>query len=271
VVLLSWLPALFVVLIVAIGYFLNRDRLVQAARAATTKSAFSAELSLPSRDAFPLAPSAGQDKLEGHALQAALKELCSYAKRLKPDWIVGVHPGGRMLSVLLADAIEFPHDRCLFIRTSADRHSRVVFEPSPTFPNSRLEGTMLVVDDISRSGDTLETIKRFLIEKNYYGEISLERAKFAVLLVVAEPDDPPAKFRPDWVYYRTDKRDFRLPWSELSVKIGSAYAHRRQKMAYDDTVIRQYERLVSDFSYALSIAQKYVNQSSATNFPKPAR
>ena len=122
---------------------------------------------------------------------------------------------------------------------------------------------MLIIDDISRTGRTLHFLKRYLIALNYKACskgtdftdcFRLDRVYFAALLVVLQKDEVDNQFRPDRTYYRTSDRFFKLPWSEFSAKLDEAFAMRRKKMNFDSNVISQYERISSDYDFALQFA-----------------
>jgi len=260
---LFFLPAaLLFVVILAVGQR-NRDYLFEIARSLQNQKAFAPENALSPRDAIRPTPDSNREQLDGAALHEVLEELSAYVRLIKPDWIAGVHPGGRLLSVYVADQIDFPKNRCLFVRTSPDRTDSIEFEPKSDIPNEPLQGKIVIIDDISRTGDTLSSLKWFLMRKNYIEGYQLTEVYFAVLLVVSEEGASRSRFRPDWVYFRTDKKFFRLPWSELSIETAAAYAHRRQGLSYSQAVIDRHEKIVSDPDYALHLAKSYISKACA--------
>jgi hypoxanthine phosphoribosyltransferase len=260
---------LTIVLIIVLGFFYRKDEVFDIARALQNKRAFEPPVPITSPAPLPQLPD-DLEVLDRPRLIAAIEELSEYAKSARPDWIVGVHPGGRLLSVYIANRINFPPERCLFVRTSANRSRSIVFEPQRSQLNRPIAGKMLAIDDISRTGQTLLTLKRFFISQNYREteaddpEFKLKIVRFAIMLIVAQPEKTGWKFRPDHVCYRTNERYFRLPWSKLSSEIEVAFASRRQEMDFDGNVITAYERIAKDYDYALEVAQRYMEDDSIT-------
>ena len=251
---LVWLPGFVLVAAAATTYFIYRDDLIEIGRTLhNQKLLFTSERVLAQREELPLLDENAE--LTKPNLRDAVVKLVAYSKQLNPDWIVGVHPGGRLLSVYVADRIGLDQSKCGFVRTDPDRTDRLVLELPP---NEKMTGRLLLVDDISRTGDTLDALKWFFIERNFSSICALDRINFAVLLVVSDPDNAYA-FRPDWVRFRTEKKWFRLPWTDLAVRIKTAFAFRKMGLQFSQAAIDQHEQLVSDYNYALGLARKYID------------
>ena len=247
-----WLAPLVLVGVVGAGYYAHRHDLIELGRTLhNQKILFTSNQLLAPRAELP--PVADIVSLSTSALNDAVARLIEYATEVNPDWIVGVHPGGRLLSVYMADKINLDASRCLFVRTDPDRTDRLVFELPP---NEKMSGTLLVIDDISRTGDTLEALKLFFVERNFTDVCALQRIYFAVLLVVSIADYEES-FRPDWVRFRTDNRWFKLPWTDLAVKVKTTFAAKRMGLHFDPNVIEQHERMTIDHNYTLGLAKKY--------------
>lgn len=260
---------LTIVLMIVFGFFYRKDEVFNIARALQNKRAFEPPLPITSPAPLPQLPDE-LGALDKARLMSAIEELSEYAKSVRPDWIVGVHPGGRLLSVYIANRIKFPRDRCLFVRTSANRSRSIVFEPQRSQLNRPIAGKMLAIDDISRTGQTLLTLKRFFISQNYREpeaddpEFKLKIVRFAIMLIVTQPEKTGWNFRPDHVCYRTNEHYFRLPWSTLSSEIEMAFASRRQKMDFDGNVITAYEHIAKDYDYALEVARRFMEDDTIT-------
>src|ERR1700752_1236475 len=50
-------------------------------------------------------------------LLLGIHDLEEYVSSYDPELIVGLHPGGRLLSVYVANKISFPKHRCIFAHT----------------------------------------------------------------------------------------------------------------------------------------------------------
>src|ERR1700674_4116947 len=117
-IILALVPALLLSSIIFAGFFLYRDEIVSVARSLQNKNAFTPFSALPPREAVPIIKSGTGDEFAEMYLGEAMSKLVTYVKAIEPDWLVGVHPGGRLVSVLLAEQVNFPPNRCLYVRTS---------------------------------------------------------------------------------------------------------------------------------------------------------
>ena len=251
-------PALLIIVIVFAGYFWNRDQLFAVAVSLKNKKLFTEQSSLPTRHDRRLLSLSGDDRLDGGQLKKSVDDLVGYAKKIKPTWIVGVHPGGRLLSTFVGDQIGLPSYRCLYIRTN--RHREVVFVPPINAP---LEGTVLIIDDISRTGKTFNSIKYELIEKNYSEKFRLTKVYVAVIAVEFKQEAEDT-FRPDFAVYRTEVEHLKFPWSEFSARIGVAITRKNDGLTFDESVMSEYVRLIEDYEFARELGKQYLEESSET-------
>lgn len=182
----------------------------------------------------------------------AVGSLIQYAREVKPDWIVGVHPGGRLLSVYVADALSMDSTRCAFLSTSKDRSPQIRFDPHPNL----MSGNVLVIDDIVRTGKTLRAVKSYLESVNFTGGYELSSVKFAALTVT---DDPHLWFVPHWAKFKTENSRLLLPWTQLSQDIGAAFAAKTANWEYVEAHVEFHERLVREFAFALEWARFYID------------
>jgi adenine/guanine phosphoribosyltransferase-like PRPP-binding protein len=262
-----------------VGYFRFRDDIFEVARALQNKKAFTPFSALPPREVIPMIKSSTGEEFEKNYLPDAMSKLVKYANTIQPDWFVGVHPGGRILSVLLAESMGFPRDRCLYVRTSRRQTNKILFTPQRYELKRPREGTMLIFDDISRTGRTLHLLKRYLIAKNYGAPCSpndvdcfrLSKVDFATLLVVLEEGEADVHFRPDFTVYRTADKLFRLPWSRFSADVDKAFALRQKGMLADDRIIAQYERMSCDYDYALEFAYQQLGTLAPSHLKEALR
>jgi hypoxanthine phosphoribosyltransferase len=253
---LVWALPLVVSMVAIAGYVKNRDRLLEIVRVLQNQKRFSAERDLPPRHAFPLVSPDNLNEMKDSDLQRAVADIIAYAREYKPDWIAGVHPGGRLLSVIVGEQLGLSPDRCIYVSTYRSRTANIDFMPPI---NNVFAGKLLIIDDISRTGDTLRAIRSYLYARNLGdSNYRLTSVRFAVLLVVETPDDSELRFRPDWVYGRTKNQNFKLPWSQLSADIREAYDNRQARYWYNRDAIREHRRICRDFEYALEKARRYL-------------
>ena len=265
---LYWLIPILSFALVLFGVFRSRGFLVEVARRAHNQKVFF-ERDTPVRE-LESAPMVSGDVLSGEGLEKALYEIATFAKSQRPDWILGVHVGGRFLSVAITHLLGLSPKQCLFVSTHRSRNSKFTIESEGEGALGEISGSMLVVDDISRTGATLRDLKNFLHARNYAGEFKLSKVIFAVLVIASESGVLMGRFRPDWFYFKTLLRYFRLPWTDLSLAVQTAYDQRergkeliargQRKLAadWDGFLIDDHERQARSFNYALDVARKHL-------------
>src|SRR5262245_59808144 len=91
-----WIPAILLCVVAGLSYYNNRAELFKIAQSVHNSYVFSMEDRAAMADSLPFVPS--QDP---RIVNEALPNLVQYARELKPNWIAGVNPGGRVLSVQL--------------------------------------------------------------------------------------------------------------------------------------------------------------------------
>lgn len=260
-----FLPVLISVVAV-VGLWIDRESLAELARRTTAKKAFTPEKSLRSRLSIPTVPATkpgneSPKEFSPDTLREALDGMTNYVAQLKPDWIVGLHPGGRFLSVYVASQLDIHPRQCLYLRDAPS--GSFEFERQTSWGRSNqppFEGKMLILDDISRSGRTLSAVKRFMMMKNYTEGFNLHMIQVAVLLVIAKAESDAFKFRPDWAAFRTDQDFFRLPWSRLTMQMDFAFETRNRDM-FVGPEIEEYFRIVRDFDYALKESRRIIERA----------
>jgi hypoxanthine phosphoribosyltransferase len=255
----SWSPFVGLVVILVVGIFINRRTLALAVRTIHTEKAFSSDTPPIPRAQINLAPHGQVAAFDEETFKEGFEQLVRYAEETKPDWLLGVHPGGRFLSVLLAERLKIAGDRCLYIRTTSSDANKVVLE-SKHLTSNFIGGRMLVIDDISRTGDTLNVVKSFLMKKNYCETFLLDKVRFAVMVVVSEKESE-YEFRPDFVSYKTPNNRFRLPWSKYSTNVQAQFDLKRSKRPYDAEVIQRYLQMIVDYEAALAMARRLLHEA----------
>jgi hypoxanthine phosphoribosyltransferase len=130
-----------------------------------------------------------------------------------------------------------------------------------------MEGTLLVVDDITRTGKTLKIIRAFIINTNFRNEYALKRVRFATLLQ-AELTDTEQYMRPDWSWKLTRHRYVKFPWSTLSAEVryvrsrASDPAFHIERDQNLQKAFTEYKKIASDYQYALKIAREFIDSRS---------
>ena len=179
----------------------------------------------------------------------AIDNLISYARTLSINWIFGVHTSGRLLSVLLASRLGIPPQRCLYVGTRFGRHKGISIDRLPNVP---LEGNVLVVDDISRSGATLSSIRQYLVKRRYEGSLSFDRLYLAVLATVVA-DDTDSRQMVNWTQFLSSNYYLKFPWTEFSSRSSAAFENDQLGFDADQTMLAKFARIRDDFSSALAV------------------
>lgn len=251
-----WLVPLAVLLFVVALYSVHR----QASVLMLANEKFSTKNTVDAPD-FP------SDDMVG-ATTKAVAALTEYARSVDPDFIFGVHAGGRLTSTLVCDALKVDQRKCGFISTDVE-NSR---EPRLLFDGNGLSGKILIIDDVVRTGSTLELIRRKLIRDSLSGNIRIDNIFFATL-VVAEKRRRyrMGYFYPDWLHFKTTKSDEQFPWSRLNAAVRAATLSAAKGRESDDTVLDIHDRLIRDFPFALFCANLALNNYEKFNALLDAR
>lgn len=190
------------------------------------------------------------------AYGAAFERFVQYVEILKPDYILGIHTGGRLLSVLVGDRLGFDPDKIGFLHTRIERDTRIQFaeaETGATGKSSIPSGTVLLIDDIVRGGGTLNEATAFLREQTISGKLAITDLRTASLCVQSE-----SNVRPDWWGIEVKSSMFQTPFTRLSNAILNAYRkHRRGEplSRAEKDFIARHESIVLDYERSLAIAK----------------
>ena len=193
------------------------------------------------------------EMLSADYLNSAFDGLCDLVRKEKPDFIIGVHTGGRILSVLVCERLNLSPSSLRFISTDM-QPGRQPYLVAAT-DSKKMSGKVLIIDDVTRTGSTLEIIRRQILSQMLSGESSIHSTVFAVLLVAAERVKlPNGFFVPDWWAYFTRKQDVDFPWSSLSEATRLAFSLKHDGRETDERVIRIHRELVTNYQFALFCA-----------------
>lgn len=184
-----------------------------------------------------------------------LDELVEQVKFLSPDHIIGVHTGGRLLSVLISERVGVEDKNCHYVHSNHGTKLGITLHTQ----SNTISGNVVVVDDISRSGGTLDMIYRNLVRGTFAKEYFIEKIDFFVMLLCSQATSKRAFrggfFLPDWYGFFTQRDDAALPWSRLTSEISSAISLRNQGKSGDVYFLKLYDQLISDANFARAIAE----------------
>jgi hypoxanthine phosphoribosyltransferase len=131
-----------------------------------------------------------------------------FARKYDPEYIVGVNRGGWLLSTYLAHRLDISRSKLL--RFDADRDEIIDNTDSlDSIENTSKKINILLVDDISRTGNSIDKCIDFLKKKSPSIDIFVE------VLVVCDRQTDREKIENniDYYPYWTQNKDIQLPWS----------------------------------------------------------
>ena len=135
------------------------------------------------------------------AVNEAIKNVSDYSLDLLPDYIVGLNRGGTMIAAFVA----------LFLGLPSRKFTRCyVGEGEVDCSEASLSGRVLIIDDICRSGETMELAKSY-VSSNWN---NIEKIYTASLFSYVD-ENMRSSFR-EIDYYSTavSSIDISLPWNE---------------------------------------------------------
>lgn len=143
-----------------------------------------------------------------HEVEKAVAALANALRRgYDPDVIVGVARGGLIPAVRLSHLLGDKMLRIIHVKYYKGVNLRRE-EPELLADVGKLEGKVLVVDDVADTGTTLEFVVRHLKERG---------AKEVRVATVAWK--PHSRIKPDFYVFETDKWIV-FPWEEMEVRRG---------------------------------------------------
>jgi hypoxanthine phosphoribosyltransferase len=94
------------------------------------------------------------------ATNEAIFELASFARSIKPDYIIGLNRGGVMIGAFLSLGLGIPRNN--FIKFYAEPRNNEIESEIQEGKIPEIRGIVLVVDDMCRTGDTMRMVFRYL-------------------------------------------------------------------------------------------------------------
>lgn len=143
--------------------------------------------------------------LPGSSTLIGVVALEAYARKQKPQYIVGINRGGWLLSTYLAHRLNI--DREHLLRFDSKRNEII----DNNINNIKLKHkNILLVDDISRKGNSIKIAHEYM--RNKFTDASF----LTVVLVIC--GENPAQEIIDFHPYYTEYPDIQLPWSDENRK-----------------------------------------------------
>lgn len=225
-----YLPLYFgvVLLVVSFGFYLFLRSKVQTIKPLPLPlgSDVTPETSTPSpATTTPISPwpaLLSEQFLSPQKATAGLDAICAFASEQKVNKIIGVNRGGILAGAYVALKLKISDKNLL--RCSAP----LIDNPATcNLALEDLEGNILIIDDVCRTGKTLEKAKDKLVEKK--PDIN---AKMVVIVSTEDVARRAESMGIEFYSYVTDRSDIRMPWhsEEANEFIINA---QEQKRAYE--------------------------------------
>lgn len=147
--------------------------------------------------------SVSHHNLEKNVANEAIFRLSSHLQKLKPDYIVGVNRGGTMIGAFVSLGLGIKSKN--FIRCLVSRKGKY----KATCGAKHLSGTVVVLDDISRSGRTLQAAVDEIARKNP----NINTIYSAVLITTLNDKNIPMFKELDYFSFATQDNNMYLPWT----------------------------------------------------------
>lgn len=155
----------------------------------------------------------------------AINQLNSYAININPDFILGVNRGGSLVAAMVSLNIGLPSSN--FIRCYVDSAGAVC-------PVEKLYGTVIIIDDISRTGETLKLSYEY-IEKHSNNLKILT----ATLFTHINKNNKAVYSDLSFFSFITKNSKVKLPWNTKKIS---------KKQQYDSILSEPREKLVVKLS-----------------------
>ena len=139
-------------------------------------------------------------------VEDSLNTMVSFVSGKKPDFLIGLNIGGIIVGSYLASNLQIPENR--FIKCSVSKYEKEY--KITIYTEEEIYGKVLIIDDISRSGLTMEIAKRH-IEKEYRNNLEIITA--TLVAFTDENTDRPLYENLDFYSYKTHNLHLLFPWT----------------------------------------------------------
>lgn len=178
-----------------------------------------------------------------------IKELGGWVQKQAPDFILGVHFSGLMISAKISKDIGFDHRGVAYSENRKDS-----LEPPKIFSenDAPLSGLVCIVDDISRQGLTLRQVANEIFSDFQKGFNSVRQTCYGVLMLVETPiKSRIGFFLPDKILQSTATENIIFPWTELVERVRKAFRqHQDGKEIEEIDAFRDYQEMISNLDFA---------------------
>ena len=154
------------------------------------------------------------------SLVDATASLTEYARKIRPEWIFGVNYGGHMLASYVAEQIKLPKQFVGTIQAIGGDSPQLI----PSDQQNYIGGSVLIIDDIARTGGTLERIRQFLLRANAVSDFSFSDIRMATLFVADSVGESSLRLSPHWFFAKVEGNAHTFPWTQDSADLKGAWS-----------------------------------------------
>jgi hypoxanthine phosphoribosyltransferase len=145
-----------------------------------------------------------ENRLSPDLTYKAVQNLTHFAQGINPDCIVGLNRGGSIVGAWLALQLNVKDEQ--FVKCFVDP-----LKEKAECPTQSLFGKILVIDDISRSGKTLQIARRHLMQKRRNNQFEIV---LATLIACSKDGIKPVNDGLAYFPFLTKDEQLRLPWTQ---------------------------------------------------------
>lgn len=195
-------------------------------------------------DAVPELGHVGADEA-----QEMINSLGDWVRNQKPDYLLGVHFSGLMISAKIASDLGFDQARVAYSENRKDR-----LDPPTIYSRNDviLGGRVCIVDDISRQGLTLRQVANSIFSDFQKGLNRISQTCYGVCILVETPiKSQIGFFLPDKILQSTTEENIIFPWTSLVERTRSAFRqHQDGKEIDEPDAFRDYQEMVANLEFA---------------------
>lgn len=141
--------------------------------------------------------------LERRVANEAIFRLSSYAQKISPDFIVGINRGGTMVGAFISLGLGVPSKNFSTCQVSKNGKYKIYCD------TKNMYGTVLVIDDVSRSGRTIEEAINEIKKNNS----KIKNIYSAVLITTIDKENRSNYKDLNYFSFATTDKDVYLPWT----------------------------------------------------------
>lgn len=189
-----------------------------------------------------------KDEVDIDLAKQLLAQLGEWVQSENPDYILGTHFSGLMISSKIAKDIGYDIKKVAYSENLKDRSG----PPQIYCCDDMLKGKVCIVDDISRRGVTLSKVADSIFSDFHKGRNRVRQTCYGVMMLVeASSKSESGFFLPDKVFSSTFEENIIFPWSQLVDRIRQAHrqhedeAHVEEFEAFED-----YQHMIANPEFA---------------------